>query len=240
MLQVVKNETREAMGAAAARQVAAWLRGVLEEQATANVIFAAAPSQNEFLSALVADTSIDWGRINGFHMDEYLGLDPQAPQLFGTFLKDNLFDKVRFREVFYIDSQALDPQRECDRYAALLQQVDVVCMGIGENAHIAFNDPPVADFHDPVLVKTVTLDEVCRQQQVNDGCFASLDLVPTTAITLTIPALMRARFISCVVPGVRKRQALEGTLTAPVSEKIPATILRTHPAAILFADNENI
>lgn len=241
MLKIVRNESRKAMGAAAAAQVAMWLRDVLSGQAAANVIFAAAPSQNEFLDALIADKSIDWSRVNGFHMDEYLGLDTDAPQTFGRFLRDRLFNRVPFHEVYYIDSQAPEPQRECDRYAALLRShvPDVVCMGIGENAHIAFNDPPVADFHDPALVKTVLLDDVCRQQQVNDGCFPDLAGVPERAITLTIPALLRARFISCVAPGARKRQAVVNTLEKPISEAVPATILRTHPDAILFLDKES-
>ncbi|HTJ11306.1 MAG TPA: 6-phosphogluconolactonase [Dinghuibacter sp.] len=242
MLNIVKSETREAMGAAAAAQVAAWLREVLSGQPTANVIFAAAPSQNDFLAALTTDGSIDWPRINGFHMDEYVGLASAAPQLFGNFLKGKLFDKAAFRSVFYIDSQALDPGAECARYAALLRShpPDLVCMGIGENAHIAFNDPPVADFRDPAWVKIVSLDDVCRQQQVNDGCFARLDDVPEMAITLTIPALVQARFISCVVPGIRKRRAVADTLHAPISENVPSTILRTHPDAILFVDNDSI
>ncbi len=228
------------MGAAAAAQVGEWLRGLLDSQKTANVIFAAAPSQNEFLAALVAAPSVDWSRVNGFHMDEYIGLGSDAPQLFSRFLRDRLFDLVGFREVFYIDSQA-DPLLECSRYSDLLRRYppDLVCMGIGENAHIAFNDPPVADFHDPVLVKPVLLDEVCRQQQVNDGCFASLRDVPMQAITLTIPALMSAQFVSCVVPGVRKRSAVSLVLGAPVSEAVPASILRTHPNAVLFVDKDS-
>jgi glucosamine-6-phosphate deaminase len=228
------------MGAAAAAQVGEWLRTTLSAQEVANVIFAAAPSQNEFLAALVADPSIDWSRVNGFHMDEYIGLEPSAPQLFSRFLRQRLFDLVAFREVFYIDSQA-DPSLECFRYTELLHRYppDLVCMGIGENAHIAFNDPPVADFHDPVLVKPVLLDEVCRQQQVNDGCFASLREVPVQAITLTIPALLSARFVSCVVPGVRKRSAVSAMLGEPISEQVPASILRTHPDAVLFVDKDS-
>jgi glucosamine-6-phosphate deaminase len=236
-LTVKVFEDREKMGVAAAEQVATWLRDILRDQPIANVIFAAAPSQNEFLAALVASPSVEWSRINGFHMDEYVGLKDEAPQRFGAFLKEKLFDLAPFREVFYID-----PLHEGDQYADLLRRYppDVVCMGIGENAHIAFNDPPVADFHDRVLVKTVELEAACRQQQVNDGCFGSLDEVPERAITLTIPVLMQARFISCVVPGARKRQAVADTLEAPVSERVPATILRTHAGAILFVDKDSI
>jgi glucosamine-6-phosphate deaminase len=240
-LTVKVLEDRAQLGAAAAGQVRSWLRGILDTQPLASVIFAAAPSQNEFLAALVTDNTIDWGRINGFHMDEYLGLPASAPQLFGSFLKRQLFERVGFRQVFYIDSSTIDSQQECRRYAGILRvhPPDLVCMGIGENAHIAFNDPPTANFRDPEWVKTVALDEACRRQQVNDGCFGSLDDVPTEAITLTVPALMRSRFVCCVVPGGRKKLAVAATLESAISERVPSTILRAHPNAILFLDNES-
>jgi glucosamine-6-phosphate deaminase len=234
-------EDREQLGAAAAGQVASWLRNILDFQPVANVIFAAAPSQHEFLAALVSDNKIDWGRVNGFHMDEYLGLSAEAPQLFGSYLKRQLFGRVGFREVYYINARAADSLEECQRYSGILQEYppDLVCMGIGENAHIAFNDPPVANFKDPESVKAVLLDEACRRQQVNDGCFPSLEDVPTEAITLTIPALMRSRFVCCVVPGSRKRSAVAATLASAISERVPSTILRTHANATLFLDNES-
>ncbi len=155
----------------------------LEKKAVINMIFAAAPSQSDFLKVLRNDASIDWSRINAFHMDEYIGLDKDAPQGFGNLLKREIFGLVPFKTVNYINGSAADPEKECERYATLLNEnpVDIVCLGIGENGHIAFNDPPVADFNDPKLVKVVDLEQICRQQQVNDNCFTAIELVPEKA-----------------------------------------------------------
>lgn len=239
-LQVAVYADRQQLGAAAAAACGSCIRTLLAEQDCVNIIFAAAPSQHEFLAALMKETGIDWQRVNAFHMDEYVGLAPDAPQGFGNFLKERLFDLLPFREVHYIGGQ--DADTACLRYAALLEKypVDIVNMGIGENTHIAFNDPHVALFHDPVPVKVVDLDAACRQQQVNDGCFATLAEVPTHAITLTVPALMRARYIFCMVPGVNKAPAVQHTLHAVISEQYPSTILRTHGRARLFADVNSI
>jgi glucosamine-6-phosphate deaminase len=240
-LEVMVFENRSQLGTKAAAIVAAKIKDLLARKSVVNLIFAAAPSQSELLAALVTDDTIDWPRINAFHMDEYLGLNADAPQLFGNFLKRSIFDLVPLGSVHYINGQSISGQDECERYSTLLKQYppDVVCLGIGENAHIAFNDPPVADFKDVALVKVVTLDQDCRQQQVNDGCFASVDKVPARAITLTIPALMQSSFIYCVVPGPSKRQAVMNTLQKPVSEQVPSTIIRSHPSAILFVDKES-
>src|SRR5699024_8710193 len=156
-----------------------------------NIIFAAAPSQDEFLYFLAEEKNIEWPRVNAFHMDEYLGLDKNHPARFGNFLKERIFDKVSFKSIFYLNKDGYEPDEEIRRYAALLQKYppDVVCMGIGENAHIAFNDPHVADFKDPVLVKKVQLEEASRMQQVHDECFDLLAEVPEMAVTLTVPML---------------------------------------------------
>ena len=201
-LNVKVYQTREEMGRAAAEEAAAAIRAAIAAKGEINMIFAAAPSQNEFLAHLIADKSIDFTKINAFHMDEYIGLPADAPQGFGNFLRERLFDRVPFKTVNTIDSTAADPEAECRRYAALLQAhpCDIVCMGIGENGHIAFNDPHVADFGDKAAVKVVALDETCRQQQVNDGCFARLDDVPTHALTLTIPTLTAPEAVFCIVP----------------------------------------
>jgi glucosamine-6-phosphate deaminase len=230
-LEVRIFENREQMGSNAAAAVARQIRELLNTKPEVNVIFAAAPSQNEFLASLIQQ-NLDWGSINAFHMDEYIGLDDGAPQAFGNFLRDRLFGKRQFKTVNYL--KGLD-------YAQLLEQypVDIVCMGIGENGHIAFNDPPVADFNDPELVKVVELDSACRQQQVNDGCFAAIADVPTHALTLTVPALLQARFIYCVVPGKAKAQAVFNTLNKPVETAYPSTILRNHKKAILFLDRDS-
>ena len=174
-------------------------------------------------------------------MDEYVGLPLTAPQNFGFFLRERLFDKVHPGRVHYIDGMAEDPQAECDRYSSLLRDhpFDIACVGIGENGHLAFNDPPVADFNDPLWVKIVELDLASRQQQVHDGCFEDLASVPKKAITLTIPALFRSKFIYCMVPAATKAEAVKKTLRGPISTACPATILRRHQDAILFLDQES-
>lgn len=241
LLEYSIYDTRQAAGAAAGKAIGDAIRTMLREKETLNMIFAAAPSQNEVLEALVADQEIPWDRINAFHMDEYIGLPEDAPQRFGMFLENAIFGKVAFRSVNYIDSNATDIQAECDRYTRLLLEnpVDIVCLGIGENGHVAFNDPGVADFADPALVKVARLDNVCRQQQVNDGCFASIDLVPTHALTLTIPALTQAKAMFCTVPAATKRWAVKRTLDGSISEECPATILRKHPSAKLYCDSDS-
>lgn len=230
---------RTAMGAAAAELVIARIGMLLQQKSTVNIIFAAAPSQNEFLAAL-REAPVDWTRVNAFHMDEYVGLPADAPQGFGNFLRRALFGHLHFANVFYIDGNNSNLAGECQRYSELLRTMppDIVCMGIGENGHLAFNDPPVADFHDPYLVKSVLLDQACRQQQVNDGCFAWLEEVPQRAITLTIPALMQAPFICCVVPGPTKARAVYNTLQQPILAGFPSTILRTHRNAVLLLDQQ--
>lgn len=230
-LKVQIAGTRAEMGKHAAEAVAGKIRELLTIKEEVNVVFAAAPSQNEFLSDLIQE-DLDWVRINAFHMDEYIGLDEHAPQAFGNFLEERLFGKRPFKSVNYLKDLG---------YAQLLAQfpVDLVCMGIGENGHIAFNDPPVADFDDPETVKIVELDAACRQQQVNDGCFASLAEVPTHALTLTVPALLAAPFIFCIVPGTAKAQAVYNTLNKPMETAYPSTILRKHENAVLFLDRDS-
>ncbi len=229
---------RQEMGKAASGDVINKINELIGKQQFVNIVFAAAPSQNEFLAGL-RESNMDWRRIRAFHMDEYIGLSNDAPQRFGNFLDKNIFGNLPFLETHYLNGNAPDMQEECSRYSGLLRQypVDMVCMGIGENGHIAFNDPPVANFKDDQLVKVVELDGPCRQQQVNDGCFAGLNEVPVKAVTLTIPALMAANFIYCIVPGSTKAQAVYNTLHQKIMEQYPATIIRTHPHATLYLDN---
>jgi glucosamine-6-phosphate deaminase len=240
-LHVDVYPTRDEMGKSAAKDAAAQIHELLNTKAFVNIIFAAAPSQNEMLLHLSVADGIDWSRVNAFHMDEYVGLNENAPQRFGHFLNQAIFGKLPFHEVHYINGNASNPEEECSRYAALLEAhpVDLVCMGIGENTHIAFNDPHVADFNDPSMVKLVALDEVSRMQQVHDGCFASIEEVPRTAITLTVPALMRAASIFCVVPGINKAQAVYHTINSPVSALYPSTVLRLHENARLYLDEKS-
>lgn len=239
-LQVEIYANREAMGAAAAFAVATAMQTLFASQERVRMVFAAAPSQNEFLAALAATEGLDWGRVEAFHMDEYIGLPADAPQRFGTFLRERIFDLVHPGRVEYIDGNAPDIEAECLRYAGLLAErpIDIVCAGIGENGHMAFNDPPVADFDDPQAIKVVTLDEVCRMQQVHDGAFPRLEDVPRTALTLTMPTLMSARRVSCVVPGPTKAAAVLATLRDPISTACPATVMRRHPNAVLYLDTD--
>jgi glucosamine-6-phosphate deaminase len=240
-LKVKIYETRSEMGIQAAYEVSEKIKELLLKQDTVNIIFAAAPSQNEFLDSLSQKEGIDWNRINGFHMDEYVGLEDDAPQRFGHFLKERIFGKVSFNKVHYINGNADNPEVECKRYAELLTQfpADIVCMGIGENTHIAFNDPHLADFNDLVLVKRVTLEEMSRQQQVHDDCFARIEEVPVSAITLTVPALLQAENIFCMVPGNNKAQAVYHTLHEEVKENYPSTVLRKHLNATLYLDKDS-
>ena len=241
LLSVEIHDTRDEMGRAAAAAVKACLMSLLEKQETVNMIFAAAPSQNEVLYALATDKEIPWNRVHAFHMDEYIGLSADAPQGFGNFLKSHIFGLADFASVNYINVSATDANEECKRYSELLSEypTDIVVMGIGENGHIAFNDPPVADFNDPLAVKPVALDEVCRQQQVNDGCFKTIDDVPTTAITLTVPTLFAGKHLFCIVPAITKANAVYETLTGEIDEHCPATVLRKHASATLYLDPDS-
>lgn len=239
-LQVKIFETRAEMGENAAKEAAAALREVLANKAECNVIFAAAPSQNDFLAAL-CNEEIEWNRVNAFHMDEYIGLSDAAPQRFGNFLKNAVFDKVPFNSVSYIQGNAADIDAEIVRYSNLLRNnpVDIVFMGIGENGHIAFNDPHIAKFDDICMMKQVELDERCRCQQVNDGCFATLGDVPRHALTLTVPVLMSAAKVFCMVPCKTKAEAVQKTVCGEIRETLPASILRTHGCARLYLDKDS-
>ena len=234
-------ENRTLMGEAAARAIKEKIAELLSQKTEINMIFAAAPSQNDVLKALVEDNDIEWNRVNAYHMDEYIGLDKDAPQGFGNFLKTHLFGLVPFKSVNYIDITTTNPEEEATRYGKLLEEnpTDIVVMGIGENGHIAFNDPPVADFADKKWVKAVKLDEICRQQQVNDGCFSKIEDVPTHAMTLTVPALVKAPYLFCIVPAPTKAKAVYETLNGSIDEHCPASILRLQENAILYLDNES-
>ena len=241
LLTVNVYETRSEMGTSAALDIKKRILALLEKKETINMIFAAAPSQNEVLYALATDKEIPWNRVNAFHMDEYIGLPASAPQGFGNFLRDHIFGLADFKTVNYINISAEDAEAECERYSRLLAEypTDIVVMGIGENGHIAFNDPPVADFNDKKAVKPVALDEICRNQQVNDGCFAKIEDVPTTAITLTVPTLFAGDYLFCIVPAKTKANAVYATINNEINEKCPATVLRLHKNAILYLDGDS-
>lgn len=240
-LNVYVYDTRAKMGAAASAAVAAELRRLIEAQARAIGIFASAPSQNEFLAALVAATGIDWSRVVGFHLDEYLGMEASAPQSFRRFLVERLVGKVALKEFHGLRGEAQDGAAECARYAQALaaNPPDFAVLGIGENGHLAFIDPPFCDFNDPEPVKVVELDEVCRTQQVHDGAFTTLDEVPRHALSLTIPTIMACPKLFAIVPGPAKREAVKSAIEGPVATLCPASILRRHADAHLFIDTDS-
>src|SRR4030095_7725766 len=192
-LSVVITSPRAEWGAGAAAQASARLKRAIAANGGARVILSSAPSQNELLEGLIA-SEVDWSCVTIFHMDEYIGLPSNHPATFRTYQRNHVLSHITPAVFHGIQGEAADSIAECARYSALLRQapIDLVCLGIGENGHLAFNDPPVADFDDPEWVKPVELDALCRQQQVNDGCFPNLDSVPTKALTLTIPALLSA------------------------------------------------
>lgn len=231
---------RQSMGKDAAKHTAAKMKELLSKKDKIRMVFAAAPSQNEFLETLVNEEGIDWTRVTAFHMDEYIGLPEDAPQRFSAFLCDHLFNIVKPGTVNLINC-ANSSVEECKRYGDLLNEapIDIVCLGIGENGHIAFNDPPVADFDDAEVIKAVELDDSCRQQQVNDGCFPTFDAVPTHALTLTIPSLMSGAHLFCMVPGKTKHEAVKQTLRGPITTQCPASILREHADCTLYVDTDS-
>lgn len=233
-------ETREEMGKAAAEDAARRINGVIAKNGVANVVFAAAPSQDELLANLLKQ-DVDWTRVRGFHQDEYVGIDPAEPAGFGNFLRRAIFDKAPFMELHYLLCEADKAEERCASYAQLLEKypVDLIFLGIGENGHLAFNDPAVADFQDPKMVKVVELDEVCRQQQVNDGCFAAIGDVPRQAMTLTMSYIMGVPQVICVVPGIRKANAVRQALCGEITTACPSSILRTHKNAALYLDKDS-
>ncbi len=241
-LLVKSLDTRAEMGKCAAADIRERIIELLSKKPVINMIFAAAPSQNDVLASLLEYEDIEWNRINAYHMDEYIALGKEdLDKSFGAYLTEHIFGKKTFASVNLINATACDAEAECKRYSKLLAEnpTDIVVMGIGENGHIAFNDPPVADFKDTFTVKVVKLDEICRNQQVNDGCFPSIDRVPTHAITLTCPTLTSSDYLFCIVPAPTKANAVYHTLNDGVSEACPATILRTHKNAVLYLDSDS-
>jgi glucosamine-6-phosphate deaminase len=240
-LSVRVYATQEQLAADAARMAQEHLRAVLAAKGAARVILASATSQVQFLAALVARRDLDWSRITLFHMDEYLGIADQHPASFRHFLRERFERLARPQAFHYLEGDTTEPLKECERYTRLLRAapIDLCCLGIGENGHIAFNDPAVADFYDALTVKLVKLDLPCRQQQVGEGYFPNVEAVPQYAFTLTIPALCAASKLLCVVPEKRKAQPVRDTLQGPVSTSCPASFLRTQAQATLFLDADS-
>ncbi len=239
-LQVEIFSSAEEAGKRAASLVADQLEKSISQKGKANLLLATGASQFAFLDALKETDSIEWDRITTFHLDEYLGLPEAHPASFRKYLKERILDEVKPGQAHFLEGDAPHIEGEIERYEDLIRDhpIDVGCIGIGENGHIAFNDPPVADFNDPKWVKIVELDQACRNQQLGEGWFTSFEEVPTHALTMTIPAIMSCKAISCFVPDKRKGEAVFNTLYGPVSTSCPASILRRHPHAILFLDEE--
>ena len=239
-LKVIRCDSRREMGEQAALDAAEYLRYLGERQDEINIIFAAAPSQTEFLASLCSQPGIPWEKINAFQMDDYIGIREDAPQRFANFLNRAVFERVSLRSVMLLKCDN-DADDEIARYSALLRAhpLDVAFIGIGENGHIAFNDPDIADFFDHEDIKRVKMAYESRQQQVNDGCFASLEDVPHEALTVTIPVILRAKRVFCIVPCHTKAQAVHDALVEKISTDCPASILRLHSNAALYLDGES-
>ena len=232
---------RDACGKAAARHVSALMRGLLRLRPTISMCFGAAPSQNEFFAALSEESAIDWSRVIAFQLDEYIGLRPDDRRVLRHYFEKHFYSKKRPGQTPFLEPDAPNLKGECGRYAALLARnpLDISCVGIGESCHLAYNDPHVADFDDPEVIKVVEVDEMSRMQQVHDGTVKRVGDAIAIAYTLTIPTLMRAKHVSCVAPGKVKASAVARTLREAISEKYPSTILRKHLNGVLFLDRDS-
>ncbi len=240
-LPVAVYESNEAMGRAAALDARKVINQAIAEKGEANIIIATGNSQLTFLEALRSLEGIGWSKVTVFHMDEYLGIDPHHPASFPRFLQEHFLNYVQVGAFYPVPNNPEDVDRACRDYENLLKghPADLVALGWGENGHIAFNDPPYANFDDPVWVKVVELAEASRKQQVGEGHFGSLAEVPTHAITLTIPALLAPKAVLCIVPEARKAEAVRACLTEPISEERPGSILRRVDHARLYLEPDS-
>lgn len=240
-LKLQIHDSPVAAGEAAAKAVAETLKQRDQNGNRIGVIFATGASQLDTLRALTAISGLPWEKVHGFHMDEYMGIDKGHPASFRRYLRENLTQRVPMEEFFEIDGSSSDPERVQQDYVQQLRAADpqLCLLGIGENGHIAFNDPAEADFDDPDAMKVVTLDAECRQQQVAEGWFPSFEDVPLQALTLTIPTILNVRKLIVSIPGRRKAQSVRRALLEPISTACPATILRSHPDVTLFLDQES-
>jgi glucosamine-6-phosphate deaminase len=240
-LKVEVYPSSKAAGVAAARATAQALTELAETQDSIGVIFATGASQLETLDALTSMEHLPWHKVRGVHLDEYVAISVDHPASFRRYLRERLTQKVTMREFFEIDGNAPNPEQACQEYAKKVRSVDprICLLGIGENGHLAFNDPAIADFTDPLDVKIVHLDDVCRQQQAAEGWFASIEDVADDAITLTIPTIFRVPKLIVSVPGSRKAAIVRRTLDEPISTECPATVLRTHPDVTIYLDADS-
>ena len=236
-MNIFKATTKQETSEAAAHLASRKLRETLTANGHANFIVATGASQFDFLAALTADPAIDWSRTTMFHLDEYIGIPETHPASFRKYLRERLVDSVHPGTVHFLKGETAEPQAECDRLNRIISQhqIDVAFVGIGENGHLAFNDPP-ADFETEAPYILVELDEACRHQQVGEGWFTGLDDVPTQAISMSIRQIMKAETIVCTVPDERKAEAVRNCLHGEVTPMHPASILQTHPDCSVFLD----
>lgn len=218
-----------------------YLQNLLTQQESAAVLLATGNSQIKFLDALIAKGGVDWSKITLFHLDEYLGIDREHPASFRRYMRQRVESRVNPAIFHYIEGDAMQPLDECDRYSQLLQAqpIDLCCLGLGENGHLAFNEPSLASFNETRVIKLVKLDKTTRQQQVNEGHFSNLEAVPQYAFTLTIPTICTAKQIFCLAPEKRKASAVKNMLTGEISSAIPASALRQQTQATLFLDTDS-
>ena len=239
--QVRLHGSRVSSGVAAAATAAALIRGAIAARGSARIMIATGNSQLAMIEALIADDSVAWDRVEAFHMDEYVGLPATHSASFRRWLNTRVAQRRPLRAMHLIEGDAPSAADEIARYTALLSAgpLDLAFVGFGENGHIAFNDPPVADFHDRAMLKVVTLDDACRRQQVGEGHFPGLDAVPREAITVTCSGLFRAAAWVCCVPDARKARAVREALEGPIGTACPASLVRRHPNATVFLDPES-
>lgn len=238
-LSVFIYKDKYQLGRAVADKAESYISNAIENRGEAVIILATGASQFEFLDSLTK-RQIDWKRVIAFHLDEYVGLPASHPASFRRYLRERIIDKVGIGTYYFIGGDSDNVEGECERIGKLLSQytVDVAFVGIGENGHLAFNEPP-ANFDDKVKFKVVELDEASRRQQMGEDWFKTLDEVPHKAITMTIPAIMESRAIICTVPAARKAEAIKKTLSFDISPEFPASILRKHPEATLLLDYDS-
>jgi glucosamine-6-phosphate deaminase len=239
-MRISINNNAVELGRTSGTDAAAAIRAVLGQKETANIILATGTSQFETLNALASARDIDWGRVIMFHLDEYIGLPISHPASFRKYLSERFLAKVPPLRAAHLVNGEADPQVECDRLGTLIKQypVDLALVGIGENCHLAFNDPP-ADFDTDAPYIVVTLDDRCVQQQYGEGWFESLDVVPRQAISMSIKQIMKSAQIICSVPDARKATAVKNALEHPVDKRFPASILQQHDNCTTYLDQQS-
>ena len=240
-LHVLEYENRDLLGRSAATAVADLMRRVIAEKGKVRMVFASAMSQTDFLKYLGEEPDIDWKKVYAFHLDDYVDFPSDHEQSFSRFLIDRLFSRVEGANFYPIHSQAPDPDEECRRYAALLEEapIDIMILGCGESGHLAFIDPPYCDFNDPETFKTSDLDIQTREQMIHDGCFETLDEVPKSAYTMTVPVCLSGLFTIILVPTTLKAKTMKMVIEGPVTTDVPGSILQTKENAWLLIDKDS-